>query len=388
MANNCYCGKCRKTMSDVNFYRSNNLEKYPNNGVMNECKKCMTLHVDNWNPDTFLWILQEADVPYIEDIWNGLIKKYCQDPKKVTGTTVLGRYLAQMKLNQHIKYRWADTERLIEEKREEKKEALRQAGIAEEDLDKYIDEGIDAERPAGYMTDAAKYEKQAEESIQASRKEGNEIEEEDVFEQELTQDDIKYLLTKWGKYRPSEWVRLETLWNDMMSSFDIQTASHKDNLKLLCKASLKAHQLLDIGDIEGAQKATKMYDALMKSGKFSALQNKEASGEYVDSIGELVVLCEKQGFIPTYYTGDPKDKVDETIEDLKKYTHSLVTEEAGLGNMIENTLKTLQEEALKRDDLSSEEETLEYDDYEELNKFMEEELAQDSDFYSELDAED
>jgi hypothetical protein len=29
-----------------------------------------------------------------------------------------------------------------------------------------------------------------------------------------------------------------------------------------------------MGDIEGAQKATKMYDGLMKSGKFTAAQNK------------------------------------------------------------------------------------------------------------------
>jgi hypothetical protein len=49
---------------------------------------------------------------------------------------------------------------------------------------------------------------------------------------------------------------------------------------------------LDIGDIEGAQKVVKMYDALMKSGKFTAAQNKAEQGEFIDSIGELVALCE------------------------------------------------------------------------------------------------
>jgi hypothetical protein len=43
-----------------------------------------------------------------------------------------------------------------------------------------------------------------------------------------------------------------------------------NTLKLACKCSLKANQLLDIGDIDGAQKATKMYDGLMKSGKWTA----------------------------------------------------------------------------------------------------------------------
>ena len=30
-----YCEKCRKTMNEKNFFSSNNLEKYPNNGKVN-----------------------------------------------------------------------------------------------------------------------------------------------------------------------------------------------------------------------------------------------------------------------------------------------------------------------------------------------------------------
>nr|DAL81170.1 MAG TPA: hypothetical protein [Bacteriophage sp.] len=57
----------------------------------------------------------------------------------------------------------------------------------------------------------------------------------------------------------------------------------------------------------------KAYDSLMKSGKFTAAQNKGESGEFVDSIGELVALCEREGFIPRYYTDGPQDKVDRTL---------------------------------------------------------------------------
>ncbi|MBO7079835.1 MAG: hypothetical protein J6W64_08525 [Bacilli bacterium] len=46
---------------------------------------------------------------------------------------------------------------------------------------------------------------------------------------------------------------------------------------------------------------SKVYDSLMKSGKFTAAQNKAESGEYVDSVGELVMVCEEDGFIPRYY---------------------------------------------------------------------------------------
>ena len=127
-----------------------------------------------------------------------------------------------------------------------------------------------------------------------------------------------------------------------MESYDIQTAGHIDTLKLICKTSLKANQLIDLGDIEGYQKISKVYDTLMKSGKFTAAQNKAEQGEYVDSISEFVALCEKDGFIPRYYVDGPQDKVDRVIEDMKFYTRTLVTEEMGLGNLIENAVKRLE----------------------------------------------
>jgi hypothetical protein len=72
------------------------------------------------------------------------------------------------------------------------------------------------------------------------------------FNDELTEEDRLYLRLKWGKsYRPEEWVRLEQLYNEMMDSYDIQTAGHVDTLKLICKTSLKANQLIDIGDVDG-----------------------------------------------------------------------------------------------------------------------------------------
>ena len=128
----------------------------------------------------------------------------------------------------------------------------------------------------------------------------------------------------------------------MMESYDIQGAGHEDTLKLVCKTSLKSNQLLDMGDVEGAQKMIKMYDMMMKSGKFTALQNKNEKGEALDSVSEIVALCEKDGFIPRYYVDGPQDKVDRTLQDLQKYTRSLITEEMNLGNLIEQAVKQIQ----------------------------------------------
>ena len=100
-----YCEKCNKTMRVNQFYQTNNKEKYPD-GYLNLCKSCLTMHVDNWNPNTFLWILQEIDVPFVPDEWNDTLAKYGKDRSKVTGTTILGRYLSKMKLKQYRDYRY------------------------------------------------------------------------------------------------------------------------------------------------------------------------------------------------------------------------------------------------------------------------------------------
>ena len=186
----------------------------------------------------------------------------------------------------------------------------------------------------------------------------------------------------------------------MMESYDIQTAGHIDNLKLLCKTSLKANQLIDIGDVEGFQKMSKVYDQLMKSGKFTAAQNKAENGEYVDSVGELVMMCEKDGFIPRYYADQPNDKVDQTILDMKRYTKTLITEETNLGNLIEEAIKSNQREdeanalntdtdtgIMDEDVIEQVEEQLHDEDFEDYSEFLDNEEASDADLLAFLASE-
>lgn len=391
MANDSYfCEKCKRTQRAEEFYGSNNTEKYPD-GKLKQCKKCITMHVDNWNPDSFLWILQECDVPYVAEEWLKLLEKYGQDRSKVTGMTILGRYLSKMKLKQFKDYRWKDTEflqQLADNRTEQtmKRQGYGAAEIAQVLADNKViipEEGFtepvyntpDAVIP-NYGSDGDYFADSSDEEMVG----------------DLTDEDRTYLRLKWGKtYKPEEWVRLEQLYMEMMQSYDVQGAGHVDVLKLCCKTSLKANQLLDIGDVDGAQKMVKMYDSLMKSGKFTAAQNKKDNGEFVDSISELVLICEKDGFIPRYYTDGPKDRVDETILDLKGYTKTLVTEEMNLGNLIENAVKEMAREEAKAEDEDIEDElTLEEmdqlrdEDFVDYSEFLEEEEMSDEEFYKEV----
>ena len=381
-----FCKKCNRTMRGTEFYTSNNLEKFPNDGKLDQCKKCLTMHVDNYNPDTYLWIIQDIDVPWVPDEWNKLLAKYGQDKSKLTGMTILGRYLSKMKLKQYKDYRWKDTEHLREVANSKMETTMKQSGYSAAEIAEVIEKAT-FKIPDGELVEPPHPEPQqpfyVEDYLQPQ--------EEEIDDLDLTDDDKIYLRLKWGKaYKPEEWVRLEQLYNEMMESYDIQSAGHIDTLKLLCKTSLKANQLIDIGDVEGFQKMSKVYDQLMKSGKFTAAQNKAEQGEFVDSISELVTLCEKEGFIPRYYTDGPMDRVDETLEDMKHYTHSLVTQEMNLGNLIENAVKQMAREEAKpsEEDSDDEEITLESlskevvpltdEDYEEYNDFLEDQIEEDN----------
>ena len=391
-----YCSKCNRTQGADQFYGSNNLEKYPE-GKLNQCKKCITMHVDNFDPNTYLWILQECDVPYIPDEWNKLLGAYAKDKRKLSGMTILGRYLSKMKLKQYKEYTWKDTEYLQEVADKKTEETMKRQGYDAVEIAQALAQGRvpipEQELVEPVYKEASDPFVREEEDYFAQMNGGQ-----DDFVDDLTEEDKTYLRLKWGKtYKPEEWIKLEQLYEEMMASYDIQGAGHIDTLKLVCKTSLKANQLIDIGDIEGFQKMSKVYDNLMKSGKFTAAQNKAESGEFVDSIGELIELCEKQGYIERYYIESPKDRVDLTIVDMQRYTRTLIEEETNLPNMVEKALREIdkedkdnaantEDEIIDDIDLSLEdlEATLKDQDYVDFEDFLDEQFAADS----LLDAED
>ena len=387
MAEKFYCEKCNRTLSETEFYRSNNLEKYPNK-KLSQCKKCMSMHVDNFDPDTYLWILQECDVPYLPDEWNKILESYGRTPEKLTGLSILGRYLAKMALKQYKDYRWKDTEFLQKMADTKLEQAMKRQGYDAQEIAIALDKSHETikgpEKPITFD------EPTVDAADDYFARQSNNIEEELIGD--LTEEDKKYLCIKWGKtYRPDEWVKLEQLFQDMINSYDIQAAGDINTLKLACKCSLKANQLIDIGDVDGAQKATKMYDSLMKSGKWTAAQNKTENDDIVDSIAEIVAICEKDGFIPRYYTAGPQDHADRVIEDLKKYTHDLIENESSISSMIESAVKQLQveqERIAEAAAMSAEDEEANLFNYEANNILQDEDISRFKDFEFEQEEAD
>ena len=377
------CAKCHKVLKAHDFYKSNDLEHYPL-GKIDICKQCLTMHVDNWDPSTFLPILEQLDVPWIPDEWNKLLATYGRDRSKMNGTSILGRYMAKMALKQWKDYRWKDNDYLREQAENKIRTTMEAQGFGAAEIATQIERGTfpmpdKPMAPPDFADDPEAYYGQNTQAQQPSAANANDYPEE---EYDLTDEDKTYLCLKWGRsYNVSEWVRLENLYKQMMESYTIETASHEDTLKLMCKTSLKANQLLDMNDVEGAQKMLKMYDTLLKAGKFSAAQVKDTDGEFITSVSELVAICESEGFIPRYYITQPNDKVDETIADIQGYLKTLVTEEMNLGNLIDTAIQQMQQ-AEKED---AEEPIVDNDD--DIDEVNDEDIAEFLDFKSAADVE-
>ena len=386
------CSRCKKTMSEIKFYT------YKDGSKVEMCKDCLCAHVNNFEPDTFLWILKKMDVPYVPSEWNILRdKKYQEDPKKGTGgPAVMGKYLAKTKLKQWSDpetgkpYGWDDADKAIE--RFGQAPELSEEDKAEEEArQKEIQEMYErGEIPEAEYRTLTSTESQFEaatmfpgaEDVSSGDKpfdfDSQYMSEDELPDPaaELTTEDKIYLAMKWGRlYKPNEWIALEKNYNEMMNSFDIQDADSRNTLIHMCKTDLKMNQAIDCGDIDGYQKLARVSDSLRKSGKFTAAQNKDKDNEQIDCVGVLVAVCEREGgFIPPNLVEVKPDMIDVSIKDTQKYLYNLVTKDLGFGQQIENYLKKIQ---------------LEHDNIEAMENMDEEEITDENiaEYYERIEEE-
>ncbi len=200
----------------------------------------------------------------------------------------------------------------------------------------------------------------------------------------LSSDDIRQLTVKWGDtYRPSEWLRMEEMYQKYASEFEL-SVDREQTLRQICKVSLKLDQSIDAGEYADSAKLSAMLDNLRKSGKFTEAQNKEEKGSFVNTIGQLVEQVERiGGIIPSFEVGTdyPKDKIDITLEDNQRYLYSLVKEEAGLGNLIESYIQKLDAAERTKKEEERKAEGVEEEDQEEdedYSRFLQEAVEQEA----------
>ena len=276
----CVCDRCGKTLSHINFYT------YKDGSKCRICKPCLTAHIDNFDPSTFEWILETMDVPYIPTQWNILRDKaFSRDPYNMNGMSVIGKYLAKMKLKQWHDYSYADTEKIQKQMQAEhqNKEKIKAEEKARHEAELKVKLSEGKISLAQYQTLVStetqnkelqqwgnnitgqhagqKYKKilgQPQSYAEVLSQMKNPFQQQNFMSEDelvdpganLDMDDKMYLAVKWGRlYKPNQWIALEQLYNEFMNSFDIQGAARIDTLKMICKTSLKMNEAIDCGGI-------------------------------------------------------------------------------------------------------------------------------------------
>ena len=73
---------------------------------MGICKECLGQQINHYYPQSFQWVFQTLDYPFLKYEWDILMRRYADRGAKA----VLGRYLSKMKLMSYRNYRYKDSE--------------------------------------------------------------------------------------------------------------------------------------------------------------------------------------------------------------------------------------------------------------------------------------
>lgn len=349
------CKKCGRERAATKFFKKKTKER------IDICVDCLTMYIDNYDYTTFSWILEMFDIPYIKNVWIKMANDiYLKNPAKFSNRSVIGKYIRTMNMKQYADYCFADSDKLnmAQEMAKERREATVDKDYVLQ-LQKELEEGkiskaqydtLSPETPSSIDKEEEEFIALKEEAIKPIQQGADEGE----IRKQLTDEEYQYLLMKWGYlYQPSQLVQMEKLYNKYANEYELNV-DREDTLKKICKTSLKMDEALDVGDTQSYQKLASVYDQLRKAGKFTEVQNKEEQERYLDSIGELVALCEREGgpikeFIdPDEY---PQDKIDFTIKDLKSYNYNLATNELNLGDLIQTYIDKLDKAEQSGDDI-------------------------------------
>lgn len=167
------------------------------------------------------------------------------------------------------------------------------------------------------------------------------LEKMELIEQELPliqEERLEKMRDKWGaNYSEEELSYLDTLYNGMLQSQNVNGALQVDQAEKLCKISLEIDSRIRAGT--DFDKILASYDKLVKIAEFTPKNAKNASD--FDSAGELFKWLEKRGWKNKFYDNVTRDVVDETLKNFQAFNQRLYTNETGIGEEITRRIEAL-----------------------------------------------
>lgn len=334
------CASCGRVKSVKEYYSVNkasekDLEQneHVSNGKLNICKKCMVLNYRIENVEMAETLYKELDYAFSASMWQYYIRSKINKGYDVNFKNVFGTMLSTLTMEKPI---YADSDKLekiyIRKLREQEIEMGNT--LRNERLKKDYEELKNRQK---VVVEQAIEKKKKELEAQIFLEEKTKY---SLTPDDLDKDDVKYLKARWGpEYAGIELIKLEQEYIDLIKNGDPNDTIQTNYAKKISKVSLLMDKALDEGDSRSWKDLGNLYDKLLKS---ADLNSKNQNTETIDSISELVAICESTGFIQI---DDgirfEQDKIDLTIDNMQSYTRDLVVAETGLTKIIKNTLEEM-----------------------------------------------
>lgn len=152
---------------------------------------------------------------------------------------------------------------------------------------------------------------------------------------------------KWGSgYTFEEYLKLENLLVSTLRANDITNPFQIDAIQKACLISLQLDKAITEGDSKGIKDLSTAYSTFTKTAQIDDIIT-TSNNDVIASVADLAQYIEECGGEFKFYDNVSRDIVDKTIEDLKQYTRTLVTESTGLGSVLEN-ISTRYKESLEQ----------------------------------------
>ena len=142
----------------------------------------------------------------------------------------------------------------------------------------------------------------------------------------------------WGAGYDDEALEyLETLYQGLLSTQNINGRLQMDQAQKICKMSLEIDRRIEEGG--DFDKLLASYDKLVKAAEFTPKNVKNIND--FDTFGEAAKWMEKNGWRNRFYDNVTRDIVDETIKNFQNFVQRLYTNESNIGDEVTRRLEAL-----------------------------------------------
>lgn len=149
---------------------------------------------------------------------------------------------------------------------------------------------------------------------------------------------------KWGEgYSFPQLLQLENLLVSTLRAHDITNPLQIDAIKKACRISVELDKAIEAGDGKSIKELAAAYSSFTKTAQIDDIIA-ESNGDVIATVADLADYIEKCGGQFHFYDNVERDVVDRTINDLKEYIRTLVTESTGLTTTLERIAANYQKE--------------------------------------------